>query len=201
MMTDQRLRLRSIAFLTAGLTAVIGLVWLTDRGGLIAWVTFLISVALLAKIWLRPSRIDLGMSIGLVTVSALTWLGVWYYVISTWETGEVVELVIQSGEDTRTARVWVLDIGGDPVIYYDAEPEVALSLLAGNPVKLRRSGEISRRIPRATEVDALPEEESSLLFEAMLAKYGERVGAADIYYLMLGRSRDRVAVVATLAED
>jgi hypothetical protein len=32
-------------------------------------------------------------------------------------------------------------------------------------------------------------------------KYGDRMSAADIYYLMLGGGRDRVAVVVNLIEE
>jgi hypothetical protein len=50
----------------------------------------------------------------------------------------------------------------------------------------------------ATQADELPEEDANRVFAAMASKYAERVNAADIYYLMLGRSRDRIALVATL---
>jgi hypothetical protein len=192
---------RSVAVFIAALTAVIAVILLIDRGGLIACGTLAIGIALLAKIWLKPSDHDLALSIGMVTIPVLAWVGTFYYVISTWETGEVVELYIDTDSGDHTARVWVLDIGTYPLVYYDAESEVAKSLLAGKPLQLTRAGEVSTRIPKATRIDVLPEAESNLIFEAMENKYGDRVGAADIYYLMLGRSRDRVAVVAKLIEE
>lgn len=192
------LKSRRIAFLIAGLTTVAALMLVVDRSGLIAWGTFLIGVALLAKIWLRPSGRDVGLSVGLAVIPVLGWIGTFYYVIATWESGEVVELTIDTGNGTHTARVWVLDVRGYPVVYYDAEREVANALLAGRPLQFTRAGEVSTRIPSATRIEALPEDEANLILEAMGAKYGERMAAADIYYLMLGRSRDRVAVVADL---
>ena len=192
---------RFIAACTAGLTALVAVILVIDRGGLIAWGALLIGAALLAKIGWKPSRADLGLAIGLASVSVLSWIGTFYYVISTWESGEVVELAIDTDAGAHTARVWVLDVEDETLIYYDAEPEVARALLAGEPLELTREGRTTTRIPEATEVDALPEAEANRIFEAMLAKYGDRVGAADIYYAMLGRSSDRIAVVASLVEQ
>jgi len=178
-----------------------GLILLTDRGGLIAWSTCFAGIALLAKISLKPSGRDLKLSIGLAAVPLLAWAATLSYVISTWESGEVVELVIDTDRGAHTVRVWVLDIGADPLVYYDAEPGAAMSLLAGEPLRLTRAEDVSVRIPIATRVEALDQEQTKRIFEAMGAKYGDRMGAADVYYLMLGRSRDRIAVVASLIEE
>ena len=195
------LKSRRIAVFIAGLTIVVALILLVDRGGLIAWSVLFIGVALFAKIWLKPSKLDLGLGVGLATVSVLAWVGTLYYVISTYESGEVVELAIDTRNGAHTARLWVLEIGADLVVYYDAEPEVAESLLAGTSLQFTRGGAVSTRIPKATQVDALPEDEANLILEVMGTKYGDRMTAADVYYLMLGRSRDRVAVVANLIEE
>ncbi|MGE0624193.1 MAG: hypothetical protein AB7I04_05570 [Pseudomonadales bacterium] len=192
---------RSIAACTAGLTTLVAAILVIDRGGLIAWGALLIGASLLAKIGWKPAKTDLGLAIGLASVSVLSWIGTFYYVISTWESGEVVELAIDTDAGAHTARVWVLDVGDEPLIYYDAEPEVAQALLAGKPLKLTRNDQMTTRIPKATEVDALPEADANKVFEAMITKYGDRVGVADIYYAMLGRSSDRIAVVASLAEQ
>lgn len=141
------------------------------------------------------------LSGGLATVSVLAWVGTLYYVISTYESGEVVELAIDTRNGTHTARLWVLEIGAIPVVYYDTEPEVAKSLLAGTPLQFTRGGVVSTRTPKATQVDALPEDEANLILEVMGDKYGDRMTAADVYYLLLGRPRDRVAVVANLIEE
>ena len=189
-----------VAVLVAGLTTAAALVLLVDRSGLIAWSTCLAGIALLAKIWFRPHKLDLGLSVALATVPVLAWVGTVYYVISTWESGEVVELTIDTSDGAHTARVWVLDIEPYPTVYYDAEPEVAKSLLSGRALQFTRAGEAGTRIPKATRANDLPEVEANRILEAMQAKYADRVGAADIWYLMLGRSRDRVAVVAYLTE-
>jgi len=195
------LKSRSLASFVAGITTAAALLLVVDRGGVLAWVALAIGIALIAKIWFKPSRIDVGLGVGLAVVSAAAWIGTFYYVISTWESGEVVELVIDASDGTHTARVWVLDMDEQPLVYYDAEPEVARSLLEGTPVQFTRAGKLSTRIPEAARVDSLPDDEANRIFDAMIAKYGDRVGAADIYYSMLGRSRDRVAVVARLIQE
>lgn len=189
---------RLIAVFIAALTCLVALPLVLDRGGLIAWAAFLIGAALLAKVWRRPSRADPALSIVLAAFLVLAWLGTRHYVISTWESGEVVELAIDTSNGPHTARVWVLDIEEQPHVYYDAEPEVADALLAGRPLRLTREDEVTTRIPVATRAEALSEGQAGRILEAMESKYGGRVAAADVYYLLLGRSRDRVAVVARL---
>lgn len=197
-MTGQQPGSRPMALLIAGTITVAALLLAIDRSGLIAWATLVFGIALLIKIWLKPSRSDPGLGLGLAAVATLAWAGTFHYVISTWESGEVVELAIDTDSGTHTARVWALDMGEDPVIYYDAGEEAAESLLAGRPLQITRGGEVSTRIPDAKRVEELPEAEANRVFEAMVAKYGDRVDAADIYYLMLGRAGDRIAVVARL---
>lgn len=184
----------------SGLMVMTGLVLLVDRGGLIAWGLFASGAFLLVKSRVRPARLDPAFGVAIAAVMALAWAGTFYYVITTWETGEVVELAIDTDDGIHKARVWVLDAQADPVVYYDAPPEAAEALLAGRPLQFTRAGQVSTRIPDATDVEALPESEANRIFDAMISKYGDRVGAADIYYLMLGRSRDRIAVVARLDE-
>ncbi len=195
MMTNAQ---RTSALVAAAVTAL-ALALVVDRGGLIAWSALLLGAGLLLKIWRRPGSADLKLSVGLGAGAALAWIGTLGYVLSTWESGEVVELAMETRSGAHTARVWVLDIDAHEVIYYDASAEAAESLLAGNPLKLTRGGHVSTRIPEATKADDLPEERANRIFEAMASKYGARVDAATLWYLMLGRSGDRVAVVASLS--
>lgn len=195
------LQSRTIAGFIAVLTLVAALVVVVDRGGLLAWSALFLGAALFAKIWRKPSKRDLMLSIGLATFSILAWVGVLYYVISTYESGEVVELAIDTKNGTHTARLWVLEVGPDPVVYYDAEPQIAESLLAGKPLQFTRGGEVSIRKPEAKPIDALSEADASQLLEAMENKYGNRTLAYEVYYLMLGVPRDRISVVASLVKE
>lgn len=191
---------RGIAVLIASLTTVAAGFIVVDRGGAIAWVTVVLGGALLAKVWLKPSQSDTGWCAAMAIIPVLAWASTFYYVIATYESGEVVELAINVGPETHTARVWVLEIAGDPVVYYEADPEVADSLLSGKPLQFTRAGATSIRIPHAEPVDSISEDEANRVFEAMRTKYGDRMAAAGVYYAMLGTPRDRVAVVVTLKE-
>ncbi len=193
-------RSHAIALLIAGLTVAAALIVVVGRGGLIAWSALFFGAAALAKIWFKPAKIDLALSIGLATVAATAWAGTIYYVISTYESGEVVELLIDTPNGAHIARLWVLDMNGDEVVYYDAEPEVANALLTGAPLRFTRGDEVSIRTPITTRAEALPAAEASRVLETMATKYGDRMTAADVYYVLLGRYRDRIAVVVRLAE-
>ncbi len=195
------LKSRRTAIVLAVLTIVAALLLVVERGGLIAWAALLLGIALLVKIWRKPASRDLGLSLGLILFFVVAWVGSFYYVIATWESGEVVELVIDTSKGPHTARVWIMDMGTSPTIYYDAEPEVADALLAGKPLQLTRAGATSTRIPKATRFDELPEKEASRIFEAMETKYKGLNGGAIVYYVMLGGGRDRVVVVADLIEQ
>ena len=187
-----------MAVIVAAAVSAAALMIVIERGGLIAWTALLLGVGLFLKTLLKPSKLDTGMGIGLALIALAAWFGTHRYVISTWESGEVVELTIGTDTGAHTARLWVLDIGEHPTVYFDAEPELAASLLEGVPVQFTRNGETSRRTPRATRADDLSQETANAVFAAMVEKYGDRNGAADIYYLLLGSSRDRVPVVVEL---
>ena len=170
------------------------------RGGIIAWTSLILALGLGLKAWFRPKTVDVALACTLGIASLAAWIGTQQYVIATWESGEVVELTMQTSQGSHTARLWVLDIGSNPIVYYDAPPAAADALLAGQPVVFTRAGESSSRIPLATPVEALPEEESSRVLETMNTKYGDRNDAAFIYFALLGRARDRVALVVELTQ-
>lgn len=193
--------IQKLALVVAGLTGLVGFVLLVERGGLIAWTAFLVGFVLLIKVWRRPARFDLGLSVALVVVCTVAWIVTHAYVISTWESGEVVELMIDTQEETHTVRLWVLEMGLAPVVYYEADPAAAKSLLAGKPVQFTRNGKVSTRIPKAIPVNSMSQDDVSRVFEAMNNKYGERNNAAIIYFVLLGHARDHVALVVSLAEE
>lgn len=192
---------QKVAASTVVLVMAAALVLAVDRGGLIAWGTLVVAAGLLVKIWRQHTSLDLMLSVGLAVVPVLLWVATLNYVISTWESGEVVELAIPIEDGTHTVRLWVLDIGPHPLVYYDAEPKVAISLLAGKPLQFTRAGEVSTRIPKARRVETLTEDETNLILEAMATKYGDRNSAADLYYIMLGRAQDRISLIAEFIEQ
>ena len=189
---------RTVTLFVAGLTIVAAAYLVTIRGGVIAWGALLAGAALLLKSLLKPSGADLAIILTIAAVSVVAWIGVRQYVISTWESGEVVELTIDTPSGPHIARLWVLDVDSDPVVYYDAPPEAAESLLAGKPLQFTRAGEVSTRVPNATPADELPEAEANLILEAMNTTYSDQSHAATVYYLMLGSLQDRIPVVVHL---
>ena len=191
-------RSQRIALSIAGLMTISAVYLIASRGGLIAWIMLIAGTALLVKSWVRPAPIDPVLTAASAVTAALIWAATFYYVIATWESGEVVELTINTSDGAHSARVWILDIDGAEAIYYDADPGPATALLAGVPLQLHHGGSIHSRIPDAATVESLSEEQANKVLEAMVAKYGDRVDAAGVFYLLLGRPRDRQAVIAWL---
>jgi len=186
---------RVIATSVAALIALVGIALSFERGGLLAWVGLIVGLVLLGKTLVRPSKLDFWLTISAASLWAFAWAGTTYYVISTWESGEVVELGIDMPSGTHTARVWILDTDESPLIIYDAPREVADFLLSGVPVRLKRHGEESLKRPVVMLSDELPEEEVNRVYELLAEKYGDRNAATDVFYGVLGRSRNRVLLL------
>lgn len=186
---------RLIAAAVVALTLIGACLLLIDRGGLIAWVALVLGALLAVKIWVRSSRHDPVLSIGLALAATMLWVGVFYVVIATYESGEVVELTIETDTGSRSVSLWVMEQGTTELAYYDADPAAAASLLAGKPLQFTRGGETSLRVPSTRLAESLTDVEASEVFELMRTKYGDRMRAADLYYLLLGVPRDRQALI------
>jgi hypothetical protein len=184
----------------AALVAAAGLALIVERGGMLAWAGAIAGVALLVKGSIRPTSRDLFLILAAASVWALIWVGTTYYVVSTWESGEVVELGIETPDGTHTARVWILDVDRSPVLVYDAAPEIAEALLHGNPVTVRRDGQLTLERPLARRIDDVPQDEVDAIFRLMDEKYGRRNLATDVFYRFLGRQRDRTVMIVKLEE-
>jgi hypothetical protein len=196
-----RWKTTTIAFWVSAGVLLAALFLLAMRGGLIAWVAGIAAALLLAKQRWRPSQRDAGYALVLTALATVAWLGTFFYVISTYESGEVVELAIDTESGPRTVRLWVMEIYGEAGVYIDAEPEIAASLLAGKPLQVSRAGVATTRVPRARPIDGLSNDETEAVLEAMVQKYGSRMTASDLYYVLLGRPRDRVALFVSLPES
>lgn len=159
----------------------------------------LLGAGLLLKFWIRPAQTDLPLSLTISTVWALAWAGIFYYVISIWETGEVVELIVETPSGSHTARTWIMEDSGVLILYYDSPMLVAEALLAGAPLVVMR-GHTPLPFVRYTalRVDDMPEAEVREVLDLMSEKYAERNSAADVFYGFLGRSRDRTGVVVEI---
>lgn len=189
----------AIAVAAAFLLLAAGVVLIYQRNGVLAWLGLLLGAGLLLKFWIRPSHWDLPLSLMISTVWTLAWAAIFYYVISTWESGEVVELTIETPSGGHTARTWIMEEPNVLMLYYDAPTQVAEALLSGAPVAvIRGNAPLSFKHYTAVRVEDMPEDEINQVLDLMSKKYGERNAAADLFYGFLGRSRDRVGVVVEI---
>ncbi|NNL85150.1 MAG: hypothetical protein HKP27_05830 [Myxococcales bacterium] len=186
-------RLLAVGVVACMLAAAAFLV--VDRGGLLAWIGVVVGALLLLKILRRPSPRDTMLSVAILGTWTIAWGATWNYVVSTWESGEVVQLEV-AGE--HTARVWVLDMSDGPNMYYDAPPDVANRLLAGAPLSITRNGQVRHGCATTSRVQELPEEQIQDLIDRMEEKYKGRNRATDVFYSVLGVRRDRVGLLIKL---
>ena len=163
-----------------------------DRGGLLAWIGVVLGALLLLKVLRRPSPRDTIFSVVALGIWAVSWGATWGYVMSAWESGEVVQIEVDSA---HTARVWVIDTNDGPIMYYDAPPGVAARLLAGAPLSMTRNGHVTHECAAADRSQELPEERVQDLLHRMEEKYEGRNTATDVFYAVLGVRRDRVGLV------
>ena len=170
------------------------------RGGGLAWSGVIVSVLLLAKHVALPSRRDVFVVLGFAALWAASWPAAWAYVRSTWESGEVVEIDVRISDESHAARVWVLDVDGDWLMYYDAPPRIAQALIAGAPMTVERGERRMEGCANATRVSDMPSEERDALLAVMEAKYGEQGHATTIFYAVLGGRKDRIGL-ALRVED
>ena len=170
------------------------------RGGILAWLGLVAALAMLAKHFGRPSRTDVFVALGFTVLWAASWAAAWGYVRSTWESGEVVEIGVQVSDEIHTARVWVLDVDGEPLMYYDAPPLVGHALLANAPMTVERGDKSMVGCADATSVDDLSGDELAALFAVMEAKYQERNHATNVFYAILGGEKDRIGLVLRIKQ-
>jgi len=188
-------RLATIVF---GILLIVAACLLWYRGGLLAWLGAGFAVIGLAKTLIRPATIDLKLALGASVLWALAWAAAAYYVISTWEQGEVVELDIDTAHGVHSARTWIVDDADGPVVIYDTHPDVVAALGQGNRVVLTR-GEVVREVaPIIIPDDALELEHIYALFED---KYARLNIATERFYSWMGRRRGRVVTTVRLVPN
>jgi hypothetical protein len=185
----------AVPFLCSGLLLIAGYL-VVERGGLIAWSGVILAGLLLVKTLRWPTSRDMMLVAATFALWASAWAMSWYYVVSMWESGEVVDVEI-GGE--HTVRVWVLDMKDGPTMYYDAPPGVARSLLAGVPMSVTRAGHVQRGCASTTRVEDVSEEQALDVYRAMEEKYQGRNQATEFFYAVLGAKRNRIDVLVRLA--
>ena len=183
----------------AGLLLTFGIVLLLERGGLFAWAGIILGIVLLIKILALPSVADVKISVLTTATFVATWAATYLIIILIWESGEIAELHVENSEDVSTIRVWVLDLDGDTIIFYDAEPEDAV-ILRGDPKisVTRENTEIKYSQIHVISSEDAPIDSLNRVYEGWGEKYGNRTLATPVYSLMYGRSRTKESFIITL---
>jgi hypothetical protein len=169
------------------------------RGGWLAWCGAIFGCLGFAVISRLPDRLKLWCSIAILLSLGFSWLVTTYYVYSTWESGEVIEIEIAAEDYRKTVRTWVVDHDGTPFVAYDADPTAARVLKSVQVLNVTRSGKSYVSSP---EVFLTDEAEADVIavFGQFSEKYGELTEATAIYYSLLGRNRDQVSLIIKLNE-
>ena len=190
----------SSAIVIAALLAIAGGALIWQRGGVFAYVGAIVGVGLLVKTYARPSARDRLLSISALLVWLAAWAGTAFYVFSTWESGEVVDLVIDTSVGPHAARVWVVDAPDASVVVYDTAPAIADALMRGRSASLTRKGRTTRTLLDAKPAAAMRSEEVDAIFQLMNDKYGNRNRATEVFYQLLGGARDRRVMILKFNE-
>tara|TARA_A100001037_G_scaffold40520_1_gene31588 strand:+ start:229 stop:825 length:597 start_codon:yes stop_codon:yes gene_type:complete len=183
----------------AGLLLTLGTVLLLERGGLFAWAGIILGIVLLIKILALPSVADVKISVLTTATFVAAWAATYLIIILIWESGEIAELHVENSEDVSTTRVWVLDLGGDTIIFYDAEPKDA-AILRGDPKisVTRENTEIKYSQIHVISSEDARTDSLNRVYEGWRQKYGNRTLATPVYSLMYGRSRTKESFIITL---
>ena len=183
----------------SGLLLTFGTVILLERGGLFAWAGIILGIVLLIKTLALPSVADVKISVLTTATFVAAWVATYVAIIVIWESGEIAELHVENSEDVSTTRVWVLDLGGDTIIFYDAEPKDAV-ILRGNPKisVTRENTEIKYSQIHVISSEDARTDSLNRVYEGWSEKYGNRTLATPVYSLMYGRSRTKESFIITL---
>jgi len=191
---------RLVASSVAVLLLVTSSFIILQRGGILAWSGAVVALLVIVKAWLWPSSRDAQLTVAVLAVWGLAWVAIWQYVKSVWESGEVVEIRVDSPSGSHVARVWVLDLDGEPAMYYDAPPNIAQQLLEGAAVTMTRNGTEVDGCANTSRVSDLSQDVVAAFSVRMEEKYQARNNATGIFYTFLGGRRDRIPILLRLTE-
>jgi hypothetical protein len=177
---------------------MVSLFLVLERQGWLPWAGVVlggVGLVLMAVLHGRNSLYCFGL---FSSVLVIAWAGVASYVFSTWESGEVVEILIAEPDSKMSFRTWVVDRDGTEIAIYECPPE-ARSTLESNEVVL-----VDRQTARYTaELDAVPAERLNAndlneIYALFREKYGDKSRATKLYYLLMGARRDSQVMVLFL---
>ena len=118
-------------------------------------------------------------------VVALSWGASFYYVFSTWESGDVVQISL---DDRTSFRTWVVEHEGQEVVIYDCPPQHLSAVQKSRRVTLKRHDQ-----EYSAEFSAVPVTQDSKqlidVYALYEAKYAAQSRATEAYYLLIGPRR------------
>lgn len=156
-----------------------------QREGLLPWGSTLLSgVGLMLMMRLR-GRWSLYCSLIIAIVIGTSWTASVYYVYSSWESGEVIDITVN--EDV-TFRTLVVEKAGDEVVIYDCPPEQRAIVESSKVASIRRGAERYQAEMRAVPVD-FSSDELVEVYGLYQQKYANQGDATDAYYLLIGPRR------------
>ncbi|MFP6806826.1 MAG: hypothetical protein VB957_06550 [Pseudomonadales bacterium] len=184
------------------LTMVIASIFVAlDRGGWLAWSGILLGcIGIILSMVLRK-RGSIYCFIGFFAVITSAWCGVAYYVYSSWELGEVIDISITRGNSEKSFRTWIVDHAGIAAVVYDADPETAEVLASIETVTVVRQGSKHLLSLRVIPEHRMAAEELNEIYRLFEEKYHELNPATDIYYLMMGRPKDNQLLILYLGSS
>jgi hypothetical protein len=157
-----------------------------ERLGLLPWISVLLSGVGLALMTVLTGRRSLYCLVLISGLVGFSWAGSTYYVFSTWESGEVVEIQLEDGVIIRT---WVVESDGKEIVIYDCPPEYQTLVEASNLVSFNRGNKRYNADLLAVPAEELSSDEADNIYAMYLEKYPDQSSATDVYYLLIGPRR------------
>ena len=176
----------TIAYCLAGLLLGLSLYVAYERTGLLPWVGAGFGIAGLIVTALASKKAALSFSVVSVFIVIASWGGSAWFVFSTWESGEVVEIQF---EPETSIRTWVIDANGEEIVLYDAPPENIALLEAISQVTVTRGRETYQADIRA-EQEGMDSPALAQIFGLYEEKYAAQSTATNVYYVTIGPKRN-----------
>lgn len=196
MKSRNKLNKTSIAITSVMLLSALFLIWF--RGGLLSWAGLGISIAVLVKLTIKPNSSDIKLCLGGLVTWGAGWGFAAYLVFSGWESGEVIELLIETEEGSSIARTWIVDSDETPVMIYVTNMATIKALQSQEPVLLTRDGKQTQRRPYLTLAEEADADYLNNIYSLIEDKYGSSNNSTTIYFQWMGSPRNREIAIIEL---
>lgn len=191
--------MKHLPIIIAALAIAIAGYFAITRGGLVAYGALVLFAVVLAKCLLAAGKWDLRLSIGALVVTIAALGASIALVYTTWESGEVIELRINTDTGIHSVRTWIMDDDGVPTVIYDLDPFVLEQMTRHPEVSVTRRGTVRGYRAQAVTLGQADADLVERISRLMDVKYRDETWATDVFYIMLGREAGReVAIIRLL---